>query len=598
MQNAIGLNQALAKQRAERTARQEAELGFVDNRINSGRHLHSSGVFDPDRPGLGDKMEESAALEVVKMMLSDGVVDRNEADLIDRLAAYGMDPAGVEGRNARKWFDTSVKTGQAIRQHLGIEPGDKNDEYSYGKFGGQNTAIPDEQRSNVYDDILQDMQFMVGLDSEEFKAQSPRVQERQKELYKQYKEQMEKYRAGEIDEEPDLDKQPYKGALKGKIIKFGKSNIMKSKGFEADSEEDKVNNQFKDQLQAGDIYVVRRAMEQDIRKKFQELYEKFGDQPKIYNQLARHALQKYQEQKDLVSYSLKQIPEDRDAHYSPYNVAMEDLARRVADGGDLSSQISFNFGGGDNFLKLSPQDANITSASYPFQTTGRYNDDIEDDTPTGAKGDIGGSAKFWPVRAQKGGDEFKMEPLPEDSSARAGVFSKQKFLNRAREILGFGINDMLPRTGKKGSETVPGDMTDEQKDFWREQMKDYMEFSEGLPDGHYLKLNPEQFNYGDQANMGGEAWLEKALGDYNLTDEEREAGNFDDNNVQRDSGNFNPRLSKANINFALRNLLFMKMFKNMHEQGKDKDLFEELMFGSSKINYKDDDEFLPYVKIY
>jgi len=154
---------------------------------------------------------------------------------------------------------------------------------------------------------------------------------------------------------------------------------------------------------------------------------------------------------------------------------------------------------------------------------------------------------------------------------------------------------MVPRTGTTKGGNDPESMTDVQRQHWDSVFDELMEGQENLPDDHYLKLANNQFNFAGQQVDDPREWFKQVLDTYNTPEGQDPQGMG-----ERDGQPFDERMSKANINFLLRNLQLMQMFNNESQKGdgSDKKLFENLMFGSSKINYRDEDEFLPFLKVY
>ena len=95
---------------------------------------------------------ESAQLFALKRVIQDGILP-GDFDL-------EKDIEEIYGQNADK-VRSSISGARELAKHLGLSPGEIDDEYEYGKFDGQSTTISDDDRSNLYDNIFSDI--LTGL---------------------------------------------------------------------------------------------------------------------------------------------------------------------------------------------------------------------------------------------------------------------------------------------------------------------------------------------------------------------------------------------------------------------------------------------------
>ena len=478
-----------------------------------------------------------------------------------------LDAAGSALKGA-KLIAHYIQSGQA---------GNDDMDYAFGKFGGQSTDIPDEFRSNLYDDLMDQYFMALGMSDERF-AEPSTTRGRNLDVLKGYKE--------------------------SEIRDAGRQVAMKL--FGADS-----GNNLDDYIQSADIFAVRKSMEEAIRNEIDDLstmmskdygFSQSDDynpedsvrhSPEMYVNLIRTALAKHLGNKDLVPVSLKTIGGNSMGSLSVDNQSVDDtLEFMTQDMGNPHMRMRLQAG-----MKGMPHDVlNLggLDMSFPGIFKGKWSggerskfdgyegEDITDDYKIGfdfqSTGNVTGA----------GGETFKVEPIYSgDTNARVGIAGKGIIEQLIQDHLGEGLDDDIPNLGNIRQGTGKDVANFPNIDKFVEMIQDLHD----NPSDNININNDEYFTLpdGTKAESAGD-WMRQVLEMTNQTDEEM-AG--DEQMLDRKGFKYDRVNTRKQINAMLKNLKLLTIMRNSDRNGDLNGLMAKIIGAAAKLNTEPEDLRFP-----
>ena len=625
--------QALKRQRLARLRKQEDAKEEFDARERGTPQINNfkPGNNNRNLPGRGtkDEREENGVLEVLYRMMTTGERIQNldgsyNQGLIDVAEKH------IPGKDSAKF--SALKTARAIVERLQSDGGFDPEEYAFGKDGGQSTDIPDRFRSNLYDDILSDLTNEMALFNPKYATPST-TRNRNLEVNNGYNDkEMDAFGKELLKELYGFDEEAggsLGDAMQSGDIYFNRRGI--EDGVRGDihkaaemyramrdelpddierSEEDverilKDHPELKDKIQAG---------------KFTNQYKQ--DMPRHFMMEVKRQLAKRMKDGDLITQSLKSvgIPTSSKATGEKFqpekaikNPKIFDENSSLSDVYEFIDQDFDNPGVNLRFLdRMSNQHPYFGTSSmgfgFPANMTGRWSGQgpLDDEgNPMGVD-----KKKYVNFLAQmrSDSDQFKIEPTysNQDESnlnARFGAAPLAYIKGQMGDNLGYDYDHMLPRGGTGDRHTPEGQMgadqerfSDEQREFWANEMEDLMQPYEG---SSALSLDPNELQIGNSGVLQPREYINQLLDIANLSDEEIQG---DQSTFDRgpNAPVYDKYQSRKRIQSTLKNLHLLKWLRNadmdrdeQNPEGKLKKTMFEMLAKAGKLNTSTDDLSLP-----
>ena len=641
MQNARSsgdFQQALKKQRLARMRKEEdAKTEF--NARERGTPQINNFEKDPNNkrniPGKGtkDEREENGVLEALYTMMSTGQKIQNldgsyNQDLLDVVEKHipGSDKAKI----------SALKTTRSIVEKLNSMGGFDPEEYAFGKDGGQSTDIPDRFRSNLYDDIMSDLSSEMAQFNPKYKTPSAK-RGRNLEVNNGYNEKemndMGKELLKELYGYSDAAGGSLGDAMQSGDIYFNRRGT--EEGIRGDIH--KVAQMYRQMMDEEPDEIERT--EEDVARLIEQNPELAGkiaagktpnqfkkDMPRHFMMEVKRQLGKRMKSGDLITQSLKSVDVPTDSkgkvqiEKAIKNPKIFDENSSLDDVYEFIDQDFDNPGVNLKFLeRMSNEHPYFGTSSmgfgFPANMTGRWSDQGAPEDPNNPDGPKQGidKKKYVNFLAQmrSDSDQFKIEPTysGEDSSniaARFGAAPLAYIAGEMKDNLGYDYNHMLPRGGTGGHKVDKKDkgkdqqpFTDEQREFWTNEMEDLMKPYEG---SSALALDPNELQIGDSGVLEPKDYINRLINLANMDPDDIQSDEniFDRSDVDPAAKNYDKFQSRKRIQSTLKNLHLLRWLRNAdmdrdeeNPEGKLKKKFFEMLAKAGKLNTSVDDLSLP-----
>ena len=493
-------------------------------------------------------------------------------------------PDAAKQNGALAKAGSALKGAKLMAHHIRSGQEDNDDmDYAFGKFGGQSTDIPDEFRSNLYDDLMSQYYMALGMTDERFKDPST-TRGRNLDVLRGYNEK-------EISDA-------------GRSI----ANSLFGAGSGANLD---------DYIQSADIFAVRKSAEEAIRAEFDELSdmvsrdygfshsEGFNPEqiikhsPQMYVNLIRHKLAQRLGSKDLVPASLKTIGDNSMGSLSVDNQSPDDVLEFINQDMDNPHMRLQLQAGGLRGMESDMLNIGGLDMSFPGLFQGKWTggdrphfDGYEGEEESDLY-DLGFDFVSTGMKTGAGTESFKVEPIYRgDTNAKIGIAGKGIIDQMISDNLGEEMDDDIPNLGNVVSGNAQGVPNFPNIDKFVDMIQD-------------LQDNPsERINIGSQegafslpdgsiAESAGD-WLRQVMEMTNQTDEEI---NGTENILQRGDHRYNRVKTRQQINAMLKNLKMMKMMRNADNNGELNSMMAKIMGAAAKLNTDPEELRFPRVTI-